>query len=64
MEENDTNIFMKSIHDQYTKRPLSLEDICLASFSVNIILHAKRMITAMKNIIVMIKNKGIIVIIK
>ena len=33
MDENDTDIYMKSVHDQCAARPDSLEDICLASFS-------------------------------
>ena len=35
MDDNDTDLFMKSIRDQYVARPDSLEDVYLISFSVN-----------------------------
>ena len=35
MADDDENIFMTSIHDRYAARPDSLNDMCLACFSVN-----------------------------
>ena len=35
MADDDENIFMTSIHDQYAARPDNLNDMCLACFSVN-----------------------------
>ncbi len=35
LKDDDDDIFVKGIHEKYSARPKSMEDVCLASFAVN-----------------------------
>ena len=41
MDEDETDIFMKSIHDRYSCRPDCLEELCLAKFASDFKVKAK-----------------------
>ncbi len=40
MEDDDDDIFVKGLHEKYSARPESMEDVCLASFAVNYTYHS------------------------
>ena len=42
MEEDDKDIFLKSVHDIYVVRPNSIYDTCLVSFAVNFYCKSNR----------------------
>ena len=35
LDDNDTNVFQKSLIDRYQRRPLDLQSMCLAEFAAS-----------------------------
>ena len=42
LEDNDTNVFQKSLIDRYQHRPQSLRDMCLAEFAATYVVNYER----------------------